>query len=623
MVTGSGLFITDDITDATPWTQLGATSDPSGGFCSVQVAVDGGTPTFYGFTRCDSGPNSIAENNNPGQLWKFEGEGPSGSWERVDDNGLDGGFHQVAVDPNDPDRLYAADAVGTGFEMVFSTDGGDSWDPDPNLDALMVGDPLQTGDPAFVDRSQVGPTGFTAFAGYRQPTLLAYDPEDPDIIVAGGRDSGVFISSNSGADWALLTDPYTPASSGIPHLPRPRFAYFDHVAGDAALYVGTEGRGIWRADLAEADLSVTKSDSPDPVTAGESLTYAITVTNDGPDPAGNLLLTDPLPAGTTFDSLVAPAGWTCETPDAGDPGTIRCGLSSLAVGVPQAFTVTVDVAASVPDGTVLSNTATIVSNAIDEDQSDNSATETTDVVAEADLVVTKTDDPDPVLAGSELTYTIEVTNDGPSDAQNVEIEDVLPPQTEFKSATPSAGGACVTPPVDTNGTVTCTWAGGTAPGDTRSVDIVVRVISTGPVFDTATTSSDTTDPDPTDNEATAETTVICSITGTPLDDMLVGTQGDDVICGLEGDDKIVGLGGHDFIVGGEGDDDINANDGDDEVRAEGGDDKVYGNDGADLLFGNDGNDALHGGAGLDDIRGGAGDDKCKEGPDGAVLTGCE
>ena len=50
-----------------------------------------------------------------------------------------------------------------------------------------------------------------------------------------------------------------------------------------------------------ADLSVTKSDSPDPLYAGEQLTYALTVHNAGPSSAGGVTLTDTLPSGVTFD----------------------------------------------------------------------------------------------------------------------------------------------------------------------------------------------------------------------------------------------------------------------------------------------------------------------------------
>ena len=100
---------------------------------------------------------------------------------------------------------------------------------------------------------------------------------DPDILVAGGADSGVFISTNGGTRWQLVTDPIAPGTSGVPHIPRPYYAHFDHdpPGGDINLFLGTRGRGVWRltfkkvrdaeihgavaADLRRASVSATIS----------------------------------------------------------------------------------------------------------------------------------------------------------------------------------------------------------------------------------------------------------------------------------------------------------------------------------------------------------------------------
>jgi hypothetical protein len=77
--------------------------------------------------------------------------------------------------------------------------------------------------------------------------LVAFDPNDANLIVAGGVDSGVFVSSDAGATWLLVTDPRTPGQSGIPHVPRPLYAYFDHDPPDRIdIYVGTRGKGMLR-----------------------------------------------------------------------------------------------------------------------------------------------------------------------------------------------------------------------------------------------------------------------------------------------------------------------------------------------------------------------------------------
>ena len=145
--------------------------------------------------------------------------------------------------------------------------------------------------------------------------------------MAGGVDSGVFLSSNGGGDWSLVTDPSS-TNNTTPHLAaaplcllRPRARRF------RSALCRSVGRGIWRVNLANADLSADKSDSPDPVVAGTNLTYTINVTNGGPDVATNVVVTDSLPANTTFQSISAP-GWSCMTPAVGATGP--CSAQGLA-----------------------------------------------------------------------------------------------------------------------------------------------------------------------------------------------------------------------------------------------------------------------------------------------------
>src|SRR5262249_7125362 len=64
--------------------------------------------------------------------------------------------------------------------------------------------------------------------------------------------------------------------------------------------------------------------------------------------------------------------------------------------------------------------------------------------ASADLAVTKTDTPDPVVAGQSLTYTISVTNNGPSDAEGVTLTDNFPPGLTFQGANASQGAGTLT-----------------------------------------------------------------------------------------------------------------------------------------------------------------------------------
>jgi uncharacterized repeat protein (TIGR01451 family) len=177
------------------------------------------------------------------------------------------------------------------------------------------------------------------------------------------------------------------------------------------------------AVISKADLAVTKTDTPDPVIAGQQLTYDIRVTNNGPSTARNVRLDDPLPAGVSFGgySLLEGTG-SCAMVGS----VLSCDFGALAPGAGARVVVTTLVSPSVPHGTVLSNTATASTSASDEVPGNDAATATTTVQAAADLAVTKNAELDITNPSPRVVYTVVVNNPGSSDAQDVTIKDELP-----------------------------------------------------------------------------------------------------------------------------------------------------------------------------------------------------
>ena len=259
----------------------------------------------------------------------------------------------------------------------------------------------------------------------------------------------------------------------------------------------------------EADLSVTLADAPDPVNAGDDITYTINVTNNGPHTAPGATLTFPIPAGMTFQSVTAPAGWTCTAPPTGAAGTVTCQHPSLAPATAAAFVIQAKVASATAPGTVIPATASVTSAALDNVPANNSASASTTVAGSADLSVTKNDTPDPVLAGQNITYMVTVRSNGPSAAASASLSDPIPANTNFQAVTPAPGWTCTTPAVGGTGTVTCTL--GSVPAfSTHTFTIVVQVNAGTAVntviANTATITSATPDPVPA-NTGGASTTV--------------------------------------------------------------------------------------------------------------------
>ncbi len=264
-----------------------------------------------------------------------------------------------------------------------------------------------------------------------------------------------------------------------------------------------------------ADLSVTKSASPDTATPDTDLTYTIQVTNIGPDSADNATLADHIPAGTTFVSLNAPSGWTCTTPNAGDTGTVNCTDASLAVNDEQTFTLVVHVDAQVAPGTFINNTATVGSDTLDPNDENNSASVSNIVgVSGADMGVTQTAGSDTVVAGRDIVYRIHVTNGGPAAAVKASLSDVLPGSLTFASLNAPSGWTCTTPNVGDGGTVNCTDASFVA-GGVADFTLVVNVPANTPdgtSFENPTNvGTDTPDPNDENNSAITIVTVASCI----------------------------------------------------------------------------------------------------------------
>jgi uncharacterized repeat protein (TIGR01451 family) len=260
---------------------------------------------------------------------------------------------------------------------------------------------------------------------------------------------------------------------------------------------------------AVADLSITKGDSPDPVNAGDQLTYTLEIHNDGPSLAYGTIVEDVLPAGVLVDSVTASIG-SCQ---AGVPGNADlptvCALGNLEDGDTETVVIVVTVLPQTVG--LLQNDALVYSDSDDPDNTNNFATATTTVSASADLAVMKNDSPDPVFAGERLVYEVIIDNYGPSTARDVSLTDNLPVEVTYIMSTVSNGtGTCVLLEIPPN-TVSCDL-NDLNPGEFVRVIIETLVdinVPDGTVLtNVANVSSAAYDPDETNNTATATTTVL-------------------------------------------------------------------------------------------------------------------
>jgi uncharacterized repeat protein (TIGR01451 family) len=241
-----------------------------------------------------------------------------------------------------------------------------------------------------------------------------------------------------------------------------------------------------------ADLVVGLVGAPDPNVVGGTLTYTATVTNNGPSSATGVVLTNVLPPSVIVQSALVSQG-SVNTAD----NLVICNFGGVTNG--GVATATIQVIPTVPGILIASATAT--ANQFDPITTNNTAVATTAVGAAADLAVSVTDTPDPVVAQSNLTYRISVTNFGPSTATSVVLNHTLPVSATVVSMTTSQGS------ISQVGNTVTADIGTLNNGDSALITIVVIPNLNGPLLATAVVSAAQADPVPANNTVTISTQV--------------------------------------------------------------------------------------------------------------------
>jgi uncharacterized repeat protein (TIGR01451 family) len=191
-----------------------------------------------------------------------------------------------------------------------------------------------------------------------------------------------------------------------------------------------------------ADLEVSKTDGITQAIPGTAIGYIITVKNNGPNPVTSVKLTDAVPAAILNSKLTGPDGATLNaTSGYWDGLTLNAGDSATFI-----LEGTLDPAAT---GT-LSNTATVATPAgiTDPTPANNSSTDTDTLKPTADLSITKTDGTTAINPGEAITYTLRVTNNGPSHVTGATVTDTVPAQittVTWSCAVTTGTGSCGAP----------------------------------------------------------------------------------------------------------------------------------------------------------------------------------
>jgi uncharacterized repeat protein (TIGR01451 family) len=264
----------------------------------------------------------------------------------------------------------------------------------------------------------------------------------------------------------------------------------------------------------QANLSITKTDGQTAAVPGQPLTYTIAVGNAGPAAANSAMVND------TFPAALQNVNWTCSA----SPGSSCCSIVGgntvinrpvyVLPGGTVTYTATATLSAAAT-GTV-SNTATVTapSGITDPAAANNSATDVDTVGGQTDLAITKTDGRTTVAPGQAVTYTITASNP-PGAAQQaatgVTVTDVVPAALTGATWTcaGAGGGTCTPGPVSGNISDTVSLVVGSSVTYTLSGTVAAAPSS---LRNTATVAvpAGLTDPNPANNAAQDDDTLICN-----------------------------------------------------------------------------------------------------------------
>ncbi|PKL58269.1 MAG: hypothetical protein CVV34_03170, partial [Methanomicrobiales archaeon HGW-Methanomicrobiales-5] len=256
------------------------------------------------------------------------------------------------------------------------------------------------------------------------------------------------------------------------------------------------------------DLKVTKTASTNFITQGQQTTYQVVVTNTGPSAAASVVVSDTLAAGLAYVSATTTLGTVSQA------GGV---VTALIGNLPANSSATVNITVTGVTVGLWPNVAVADSATSETAPGDNisSPPVTVTVAPNADLSITKEASVANVPIGVDFTYTIRVTNNGQSAAQDVLVTDVLPAGVAFQSAIATQGF------VEINGQTVQGNLGTVASGATVVITITVRGSVVGPVFNSASVDSNTSDTTPGNNVVA----VPVEVTLEPSSDLMIAKVG--------------------------------------------------------------------------------------------------
>jgi len=331
--------VTNQVSGVQIWSSY---SGDNNSWTKVAPAVPGTAPaSVTGFAEFGGALYAAVEPEEaPAQIWRSYG----GTWETIVSDGFgDSDTTSVGGMVEFAGYLYVGAGNAVDGAQLWRTNDGDTWEQ-----AITPGfgdSNNQKVEMVFIHQNHLYVSVKNTATG-----IEIWRSMDGSLWEQSNKD-GFGDSNNSGTNWSNATAEFL-----------------------SRLYMGTsnvvDGGELWQMQQKEADLALSKFDALDPIVVGDPIVYTVTVSNAGPDPAQNVVLTDNLPSGVSYVSATPDHG-TCGEAS----GVVTCNLGDLPIG----GSLNVEIVVTSLTVGVKTNQANVTADTADPNLVNNNADENTTV----------------------------------------------------------------------------------------------------------------------------------------------------------------------------------------------------------------------------------------------------
>ena len=314
------------------------------------------------------------------------------------------------------------------------------------------------------------------------------------IDLHSGHAMNVSMTYNGTTLQVTITDSVTHATAtqsytvNIPTIVGGNTAYAGFTGATGGLTAVQNIQNWTYSQVGSTDLRITNTDGQTSAVPGAPITYTIVVTNAGPSNVTGATVADTFPAALTSLTYTATATGNATGFTASGSGSIN-----NTVNMPSGSTITYVVLATLSSSATgtLADTATVTAptGVTDTNLANNSAADSDTLTPQADLRITNTDGQTSAVPGAPITYTIVVTNAGPSNVTGATVADTFPAALTSLTYTATATGNATGFTASGSGSINNTVNMPSGSTITYFVLATLSSSATGSVADTATVTA--------------------------------------------------------------------------------------------------------------------------------------